>query len=169
MESKTTNSKEKIMDVYVKNNFNPKDNNKRLLVLRRLEHSLYYITVYPGETSEPIGMNDLDDEVVISIAPDSPMRECTKPSRVTYDETLDMHADITPPSVMIDYPYSIELKGGKQKVSIFPGRHDWQVTISHPEKEVDRWTPGMKPGTAPKSANVIVGDDIDEEENIKEK
>jgi len=91
------------------------------------------------------------------------MRECTKPSRVTYDECLDPHLDITPPSVMIDYPYSVSVKSGKKKVSITPGRHDWTVTVTHPEKAVDEWTPGMDPGTAPASVNVIVGDDVEEE------
>jgi hypothetical protein len=149
------------MIIYVKNNFNPQDNNKYLTVLRRWQRSLYYMKVFPGETNEPIELPDLDDEIVISIAPDSPMRECTKPSRVTYDECLDMHLDITPPSVMIDYPYSVEVKGNKKKVSIAPGRHDWKVTISHPEKAVDEWTPGMEPGTVPAELTVVVGDDID--------
>lgn len=152
------------MDVYVKNNFNPKDNNKRLLILQKLEHSLYYITIYPGETSEPIGMNDLNDEIIISIAPDSPMKDVAKPSRVTYEEALDMHVEVTPPSTRIDYPYVAALKGGKEKVSIYSGRNDWKITISHPEKEVDRYTPGIPPGTAAKMTKVIVGEDIEEEE-----
>jgi len=84
------------MDVYVKNNFNPSDNNKNLLVKRQWKHSSYYITLWPGETSEAIGMPELEDLIVISIKPDSPMRECIKPSRVTYDECIDMHLDITP-------------------------------------------------------------------------
>jgi hypothetical protein len=148
------------MVIYVKNNFNPDNNNKNLMVLRHWKNSLYYMTVQPGETTEAIELPDLDDEITISIAPDSPMRECTKPSRVTFDECLDSHLVITPPSVMIDYPFSVEVKGNKKKVSVAPGRHDWKVTISHPEKTIDRWTPGMKPGTVPAELTVVVGDDV---------
>ncbi len=148
------------MVIFVKNNFNPRDNNKNILVLRRWQQSLYYMTLFPGETSEPITLPDLDDEIVISIAPNSPMRECTKTSRVTYDECIDSHLEITPPSVMIDYPHSVELKDNKRKVSIASGRHDWQVMLSHPGKAVDDWTPGMEPGTIPAELTVIVGDDI---------
>lgn len=157
------------MDVYVKNNFDPKDNDKRLLVLQKLEHSLYWMTIYPGETSEPIGINNLNDEIIISIAPESPMKDVAKPSRVTYEEALDMHVEVTPPSCRIDYPYVAALKGGKEKVSIYSGRNDWKITISHPEKEVDRYTPGLPPGTAAKTANVIVGEDIEEGEDVSTK
>jgi hypothetical protein len=97
------------------------------------------------------------------------MKEGTKPLRVTYDEVISMHIEVWPPSLRIDYPYSVEVKGGKEKISLFAGRSDWKVTIIHPEKEADRYTPGMAPGTAPKSVNVIIGEDIDEEEENIEK
>ncbi|MCP4218581.1 MAG: hypothetical protein GY765_28365 [bacterium] len=151
------------MAIYVKNNFNPDDNNKILSVLRWWTHSLYYMKALPGETIGPIELPNLEDKIIITIAPDSPMRECTKPSRVTYDECLDNHLEITPPSVMLDYPHSVEVKDNKRKVSITHGRHDWQVTIFNPEKEIDEWTPGIKPENMPKKPTVVVGDDVADE------
>ncbi len=149
------------MVIYVKNNFNTANNNKNLSVLRRWEKSLYWMTIMPGESTPPIELPGLDDNIEVTIHPASPMRECTLQSRVTYDECMDERVEITPPSMMIDYPYSVEVEGKRRKVSIATGRHDWKVDIIHPEKEVDRWTPGMEPGTYPEELTVVVGDDID--------
>lgn len=150
------------MVIYVRNNFNPTDNNKVLTVLRRWQKSLYWMRIYPGETLEdPITLPHLDDDIEIKIAADSPMRECTKNSRVTFNECLAMHVDIQPPSVMIDYPGSVETKDNMRKVSIYPGRHDWKVSVIHPEKAVDRWNPGLEPGSYPEELTIVVGDDVD--------
>jgi hypothetical protein len=62
---------------------------------------------------------------------------------------------------MLDYPYSVEVKGNRKKVSIATGRHDWKVSISNQLKTIDEWTPGLDPKTMPAEITVVVGDDID--------
>ncbi|HLP59452.1 MAG TPA: hypothetical protein VK186_11505 [Candidatus Deferrimicrobium sp.] len=152
------------MVFYVKNTFNPVDNKKYLKVWRRWQKSGLYITVYPGKTSDPIELPDIDDTIEISIAPHSPDKDVQRISRITYDEVIQDRLDITPPSVMIDYPVGVRIKGDRRKVSIYPERNDWHVLITHPGKDVDRWTLGMKPGEYPETVTVVIGEDVDEEE-----